>query len=121
MQKKYAEEAKNLYCETDEYNEYTQKTMNYNQNDWVKIGKDVNSIFESFADAMDKGVESSEVQALVKNWQDFITKNFYNCTQKTLSDLGKLYIQDERFAKNINKHKAGLAEFVSEAIDFYCK
>ncbi len=29
---------------------------------------------------MNKGTNSQEAQNLVKQWQDFITKNFYKCT-----------------------------------------
>ena len=31
-----------------------------------------------------------------------------------------MYVQDERFTKNIDKTKEGLSEFLSEAIEIYC-
>ena len=34
--------------------------------------------------------------------------------------LGKMYITDERFKKNIDKYGEGTAEFVAEAIALYC-
>ena len=36
-----------------------------------------------------------------------------------LAGLGKMYIADERFKKNIDKHGEGTAEFASEAIANY--
>ena len=37
-----------------------------------------------------------------------------------LAGLGKMYITDERFKKNIDKYGEGTAEFVVEAIALYC-
>ena len=34
---------------------------------------------------------------------------------------GQMYVGDERFKKNIDKHADGTAEFVCEAIKIYCR
>ena len=120
-QKKYAKEAKKLYCNTNEYKEYQLKTAKYNENDWEQIGQQINNIFKSFANVMDKGPDSQEAQDLVKQWQDFISKNLYECTNEALIGLGEMYIQDERFTKNIDKQEKGLSKFISKAIEIYCK
>ena len=64
---------------------------------------------------------SSEAQALVKKLQEHITTYYYTCTDEILSGLGKMYVGDERFKKNIDKHGEGTAEFVSLAIEIYCR
>ena len=71
---------------------------------------------------MQKGEASTgqTVQGLVKKLQDFITDNFYNCTNEILSGLGAMYSADERFRKNIDKHGIGNAEYISKAIEVYC-
>ena len=38
-----------------------------------------------------------------------------------LARLGKMYIADERFKKNIDKYGDGTAEFTSEAIAVFCQ
>ena len=38
-----------------------------------------------------------------------------------LAGLGKMYITDERFKKNIDKYGEGTAEFASNAIEVFCK
>ena len=38
-----------------------------------------------------------------------------------LASLGKMYIADERFKKNIDKYGDGTAEFASKAIDIFCQ
>ena len=37
-----------------------------------------------------------------------------------LAGLGKMYVADERFKKNIDKYVEGTAEFVAEAINLFC-
>ncbi|MFA9424548.1 MAG: TipAS antibiotic-recognition domain-containing protein, partial [Sedimentibacter sp.] len=61
-----------------------------------------------------------KVQQLVVDWQNYITKNFYQCTNEILSGLGKMYICDSRFTENIDRYGEGLAEFIDKAIQYYC-
>ena len=80
-------------------------------------------IFAEFADCKDRGVsaDSAEAQALVAKLQAHITANYYTCTDEILAGLGKMYVADERFKKNIDKYSDGTSEFVSEAIAEYRK
>lgn len=53
--------------------------------------------------------------------QEFITENFYACSNNVLYGLGKMYVEDERFTANINKAGGeGTEGFVFEAIKKYC-
>ena len=63
--------------------------------------------------------DSDEAQALVAKLQAHITENYYTCTDEILAGLGKMYVADERFKKNIDKYGDGTAEFVSDAIAAY--
>lgn len=51
--------------------------------------------------------------------QNHITENYYTCNREILSGLGQMYVADERFKNNIDKHAEGTAEFISEAIAIY--
>ena len=53
--------------------------------------------------------------------RDFITKNYYTCTNDIFAGLGQMYVADERFKKNIYKYGEGTAEFASEAIAVFCQ
>ena len=66
-----------------------------------------------------KTPDSAEAQMLVKELQNFITQNFYTCTDEILAGLGNMYVADERFKKNIDKYGEGIAEFASEGIRIY--
>lgn len=63
----------------------------------------------------------AESQALVAKLHAHITENYYTCTDEILAGLGKMYIADERFKKNIDKYGEGTAEFAFEAIAAFCR
>lgn len=118
--KKYAKEVKERWGNTDAYTESQKKTKNYSKEQWQEIDEESREILKAFAANMDKAPHSEEVQALVKEWQDFITARYYNCTKEILQGLGLMYVQDERFKKNIDRNGDGTAEFISKAIEIYC-
>ena len=65
--------------------------------------------------------DSKAAKALAEKLQKHITDNFYTCTNEILLGLGQMYVCDERFTQNIDKHGVGTAEFVNKAIIEYCK
>ncbi len=50
----------------------------------------------------------------------YIPWRFY-CGSLIIDFLGQMYVADERFKFNIGKYGGGTAEFVSKAIEIYCK
>ena len=69
----------------------------------------------------DSAAASAATLALVAKLQAHITENYYTCTDEILAGLGKMYVCDERFKKNIDKYGDGTAEFAAEAIGMFCK
>ena len=120
-QKKYAKEAGERWGGTDAYRESGHRTGAYSHEDWKRIDAEAEILYHKFTESRKKQPGDPEVQALVKEWQAFITRNFYKCTDEILAGLGEMYSNDPRFAKNIDKHAAGLADFMSRAIAVYCK
>nr|WP_234125165.1 MerR family transcriptional regulator [Clostridium hydrogenum] len=119
--KKYASEVKERWGNSDAYIESEKKTKGYGKEEWQQTNEECNEILKAFATNMDKAPDSKEVQVLVEEWKNFITKRFYKCTNEILSGLGLMYLADERFKKNIDKNGEGTAEFMSKAIEIYCK
>ena len=120
---KYKDEVKEKWENTKAYNEYTEKTKKYSKEKWNNLSDGINEIFKEFSLYMIEGLDtsSSTVLELVKRLQDYITLNYYQCTNEILKGLGQMYVLDERFKKNIDKFGDGTAKFVSEAINKYCK
>jgi len=119
--KNYETEARERWGATDAYREHEQKTKNYTKEKWAEANDGLMAIFAEFATLKTSGAtaDSAEAQALVAKLQAHITANYYTCTDEILAGLGKMYVADERFEKNINKCGDGTAEFVSEGIRIY--
>ena len=117
----YSAEAREHYGNTSAYREHEKKTKNYTNEKWAEANDGLMTIFAEFAACKDSGVsiESVEVQALVAKLQEHITENYYTCTDEILAGLGKMYVADERFKKNIDKYGEGTAEFAAEGIRIY--
>ena len=120
--KNYENEARERWGNTAAYREHEQKTKNYTKEKWAEANDGLMAIFAEFATLKNNGfaVNSPRVQSLVVKLQDFITENYYTCTDEILAGLGKMYVADERFKKNIDKYGEGTAEFASTAIEAYC-
>ena len=121
--KSYKTEARERWGNTEAYREHEQKTKNYTKEKWAEANDGLMAIFAEFAACKDSGVsaDSVEAQALVAKLQAHITANYYTCASEILAGLGKMYVADERFKKNIDKYGEGTAEFVSDAITAYTK
>lgn len=119
----YEVEAKQLWGETDAYKEYEQKTKNYTKEKMQSVNDGLMAVFVKFAECKQNRnlANSDKAQALVKELQNYITENYYTCTNEILSGLGKMYVADERFKTNIDKNGNGTAEFASNAIEIYCE
>ena len=120
---KYHTEARERYGGTAAYREHKQKTKNYTKEKWAEANDGLMAIFAEFAICKQSGagVDSNEAQAIVAKLQAHITANYYTCTDEILAGLGKMYVADERFKKNIDKHGEGTVEFASAAIEVYCR
>ena len=119
----YESEARARWGNTDAYREHEQKTKNYTKEKWVEANNGLMAIFAEFAACKDSGAsaDSAEAQGLVSKLQAHITENYYTCTDEILTGLGKMYVADERFKKNIDKYGEGTAEFAADAIAAYTK
>ena len=119
----YSAEARERWGDTSAYREHEEKTKNYTKEKWAEANDGLMAIFAEFAACMKSGanVDSDEAQALVAKLQAHITVNYYTCTDEILAGLGKMYVADERFKKNIDKYGDGTAVFASAAIEVYCR
>ena len=121
MNEIYENEARKRYGNTAAYREHEQKTKNYTKEKWAEANDGLMAIFAELAVCKNNGVSanSAEAQALVAKLQAHITANYYLCTDEILAGLGKMYVADERFKKNIDKYGEGTAEFAAEGIGIY--
>lgn len=117
----YSRQAKELYGNTSEYKELTEKQKNRTDEEDKLLADRFMLFFKEAGEMRSGDPASSEAQNLVKRLQDFITENLYTCSIKILRGLGKMYSGGGDFTKNIDEYGGeGTAEFVDKAIQIYC-
>lgn len=118
---KYKAEVKAKWGNTKAYQEYKEREIAQNEDSYSKSANELMTMFSELGELKHLTPDSDEVQKKISALQKFITDNYYVCTNEILSGLGKMYICDERFKKNIDRAGGeGTAEFVSQAISAYC-
>lgn len=118
-QKEYHAEVVQRWKNTQAYKEFEEKQSKRN-NEFPDINKKAREIFGEIAKCMESPPSCKKVQELISLWQNYITENYYNCTNEMLQCLALLYVEDERFKTYINSIGDDLAQYINEAINFYC-
>ena len=117
----YSKRAKEQWGKTNAYKEYEEKSKDWTEETTRDIANDMMKIFVIFGEMEDRDPADKEVQALVKQLQDYITEYFYQCTPQILAGLGKMYSGGGDITENIDEAGgAGTAEFSAKAIEIYC-
>lgn len=117
----YAAEAKASWGKTDAYKEYERKSAGRSKETMQKLNVEMMEIFAEFGRMKGQDPEGEEAARLAKKLQDFITENFYTCTDEILQGLGEMYAGSGDFTANIDKAGGeGTAAFVNKAIQAYC-
>lgn len=119
-QKKYEKEVEERWGETDAYAESARRTKNYKEEDWRRIHERSGEITQMFISSMPLGPDSDEAQVACEAHRQHMTESFYTVTLEIYRGLAEMYVADERFTKNIDKAKDGLAAFMREAMIVYC-
>ena len=118
----YAAEAKAKWGKTDSYREFEKKTAGQAKEKQKFDGDALMAKFAEIGALRHLSPDAAEVQAAVAGIQAFITAHYYNCTKQIFAGLGQMYVADERFMQNIDAAGGeGTAQFVSRAIEIYCK
>ena len=115
-EKEYAEEAKRRWGNTPAWREYEAK----------KPGADAAAglmeLFSGFGKLKELPASDARVTEAVRSLKNYISENYYECTDAILLGLGQMYSGDPRFRENIDRAGGeGTAEFVKKAIEEHCK
>ena len=118
----YTRKAKEQWGDSKAFSEYEQKSASRSKDDEKMLWSNFMNLFEKCGKLKDSDPKSVEAQAMVKNIQNYVTQNFYECTNEILAGLGKMYAAEGEFKTNIDKAGGnGTAKFVSRAIAEYVK
>ena len=118
----YGAQAETLYGKTDAWQEYKQKINNRSKAQEQALGEGIMELFTKLGSMKELSPDSPEVQAWVKELQNYITEHFYTCTPQILRGLGEMYAGGGSMTENIDAAGGtGTGAFALEAIQVYCK
>ncbi len=117
----YEEQAKATWGTTPAYREYEVKSAGRTAEDNRILAKGLMDIFAAFGRQLSLPPSDDAVQANVTRLQNYITENYYTCSDEILLSLGRCYSGGGSMQRNIDKAAGeGTAEFVARAIEFRC-
>ena len=114
----YAEEARERW-DPKLVNETNARVKKWSKQKWAEVNKELDEILRQLAELMGTPVEDRKIQALVARHRAYVN-NFYEVKPGMYRGLGKLYTEDPRFRAYFEKYRSGLAEYINEAIGYYC-
>lgn len=113
----YEDEVKERWGETDAYAQSTARTKRYTKADWKRFGAESGAVTAEFIALMDAGraPDSPEAIAVAGRHHAHLEKWFYDCSPQMYAGLARMWVDDDRFTKNIDKAREGLAAYQSAA------
>ena len=86
------------------------------------VTEEFNEVFRSMAKFKDGNVDvaEKEVQSKVEDLYNNMNEYAFDCSIEVFSYIGKGYVHNPEFKKNIDKFGEGVAEYTSKAIEKYC-
>jgi MerR family transcriptional regulator, thiopeptide resistance regulator len=114
----YQAEAEERWGDTDAWAQSQRRTSAYTKEDWLRIKEETDDLQQRFAEAMRAGVAADSAQAMdvAEEHRQHISRWFYDCPPQMHAGLGRMYVEDERFAANYEQLAPGLAQYVSTAV-----
>jgi DNA-binding transcriptional MerR regulator len=114
----YEREAEERWGDTEAWTQSQRRTAAYTKEDWVRIKQEGEDVEVRFAAALQAGVPADSEQAMdiAEEHRQQISRNFYDCPPGMHAGLGRMYVEDERFTAHYENRAAGLAQYVSTAI-----
>ncbi|MCX6371590.1 MAG: MerR family transcriptional regulator [Actinobacteria bacterium] len=114
----HEDEVLERWGKTDAYKESTRRTRRYTKADWTRFKTETDAINGDMAELMDEGVAPSDPRAIdaVERHRVLIDRWFYPCSHKMHAQLGQMYVADPRFAADYEKIRAGMAQYMCDAI-----
>ncbi|WP_203362624.1 MerR family transcriptional regulator [Bacillus sp. REN10] len=91
---------------------------NMTKDDQKEMSKEWDDIYKKLAALRHHSPASQQAQEAIKEWYDFLN-NMGNYSLEAFKGLGQMYVDDERFTKNIDQYGEGLARFMRDAMAVY--
>jgi hypothetical protein len=102
----------------DPFQDSQKRMSERTKKDWTRIQAEVEESNAAFAAALDAGAPATSAQAMdiAEQHRLHIQRWFYDITPALHRDLGDRYLADPQFTKNYESIRAGMAQYVRDAI-----
>ncbi|HET7579118.1 MAG TPA: MerR family transcriptional regulator [Bacillales bacterium] len=94
------------------------KIASLSKEDQAALSEKMSALFEKLATIRHQSPESDEAQAAIQEWY-ILLQQFGDYSPEAFKGLGQMYVEDQRFTKNIDKYGDGLARFMRDAMQVY--
>ncbi|MET3575993.1 MerR family transcriptional regulator [Bhargavaea ullalensis] len=81
-----------------------------------QLGQQMDGLFQKLAGMRKKDPHSEEVQQAIGEWHDFLNGMGHIYSPDAFRGLGRMYVEDERFTKNMDRYGEGFASFMADAM-----
>lgn len=115
-QKKYEEEAVTMWGDTAKQS--IKLWYSYSEEEKQKIMAEGQAIYSDIIANMDKGAESSQIQAILKRWHQHM-RCFYEPSLEVLRGLSEMYFDNPDFNASFTQMHPYLPAFLKKAITYY--
>ncbi|MEU6662629.1 MerR family transcriptional regulator [Streptomyces sp. NPDC046821] len=114
----YADEVQERWGGTDAYAESQRKAASYTKEDWLRIRQAYDDWMRRLVAVIEAGQEpeSEAAMDLAEEHRQQICEFHYGCSYDMQTNLADMFVADERYRRNLDKDKEGLAAFLKEAI-----
>jgi DNA-binding transcriptional MerR regulator len=114
----YEDEVHERWGNTDAYRQSQRRAASYTKEDWLRIQREAEEINGRFVALMEAGepADSEAAMDAAEEHRAWISRNHYDCGHEMHTCLGEMYVADERFTRNIDQAKPGLAAYLKDAI-----
>ena len=111
-------EVSERWGQTEAYAQSKRRTADYTKDDWLTIEAEQEEIGTRLVQAMQSDVpaDSERAMDLAEAHRRSISRWFYECSPEMHAGLGRMYVEDERFAAHYEQRAPGLARYVRDAV-----
>ncbi|MCA0987164.1 MerR family transcriptional regulator [Guptibacillus algicola] len=113
----YEEEARRRWGD-EKVDESNNKIKGMSKEDKKKLSEEWDGIYTRLAKLRHGSPDSAEAQEAIHEWYEFLN-HFGQYSYEAFRGLGQMYVDDERFTKNIDNYGEGLAIFMRDAMAVY--
>lgn len=116
-EQEWAAESEQRWGDTDAYRESTRRTAQYTKADWERVKAEMTAVEDRFVALMAAGepADGAAAGAVAEEARQVNGRWFYEMSGEMQAGLGRMFVDDPRFAAQYERRAEGLAGYVSAA------